>query len=98
MEASPRKGRWLGVSLASNLGALAFFKYVRFFTENLNGLLGMLGLKVGLPVLDPILPLGISFFTFQSISYAIDVYRGRFPAERNLIRYATYVSFFPQMI
>ncbi len=98
METSPRKRWWLSLSLASNLGALAFFKYVRFFTENVNDLLALTGLKIGLPVLDPILPLGISFFTFQSISYAIDVYRGRFPAERDLVRYATYVSFFPQMI
>lgn len=98
MEVSPRKRMWLLLSLASNLGALGFFKYVKFFTENLNGLLSLVGIPSALPVLDPILPLGISFFTFQSISYAVDVYRGQFPAERDLIRYATYVSFFPQMI
>lgn len=98
MERSPRKKVWLSLSLLSNLGALAFFKYVRFFSENVNALLGAAGLPAALPVLDPILPLGISFFTFQSISYAIDVYRGTFPAEQNLVRYAAYVSFFPQMI
>jgi len=98
MEQSPRKKAWLSLSLLSNLGALVFFKYIRFFTENLNAILELAGIPLSLPVLDPVLPLGISFFTFQSISYAIDVYRGDFPAEQNLIRYATYVSFFPQMI
>jgi D-alanyl-lipoteichoic acid acyltransferase DltB (MBOAT superfamily) len=98
IEASPRKRAWLGITLLSNLGALAFFKYIKFFTVNVNALLSVAGVHSGLPVLDPVLPLGISFFTFQSISYAVDVYRGVVPAERNLIRYATYVSFFPQMI
>jgi alginate O-acetyltransferase complex protein AlgI len=98
MERSPRKKAWLSLSLFSNLGALGFFKYIRFFTENINGLLSLAGVPLALPVIDPVLPLGISFFTFQSLSYAIDVYRGEFPAEENLVRYATYVSFFPQMI
>ncbi|HLY75127.1 MAG TPA: MBOAT family O-acyltransferase, partial [Planctomycetota bacterium] len=98
MERSSRKKAWLSLSLLSNLGALGFFKYVRFATQNLNGLLSLAGSEHFLPVLDPVLPLGISFFTFQSISYAVDVYRGDFPAEQNLVRYATYVSLFPQMI
>jgi D-alanyl-lipoteichoic acid acyltransferase DltB (MBOAT superfamily) len=98
MEGSPRKKLWLSLSLASNLGALAFFKYVAFFSRNLNELLSLLGVPAALPVFEPMLPLGISFFTFQSISYAVDVYRGVVPAERIFIRYAAYVSFFPQMI
>ena len=98
IETSPRKKAWLGISLLSNVGALAFFKYIRFFSVNLNAVLAFLGVPLAFPVLDPLLPLGISFFTFQSISYAVDVYRGAIPAERNLVRYATYVSFFPQMI
>jgi alginate O-acetyltransferase complex protein AlgI len=98
MEQSSRKKVWLCLSLFSNLGALAYFKYIRFFTQNLNGILSLAGVHLAFPVLDPLLPLGISFFTFQSIRYAIDVYRGDIPAEQNLIRYATYVSFFPQMI
>src|SRR5581483_1802925 len=98
MEGSPRRGVWLAVSLAGNLGALAFFKYSRFFVQNVNAVLSLLGSPASLPLPDLELPLGISFFTFQSISYAVDVYRGAFPAERNLIRYAAYVSFFPQMI
>lgn len=98
IELSPRRKLWLFISLSSNLGALAFFKYITFFTRNLNGLFALLHIPATLPVLHPMLPLGISFFTFQSISYAIDVYRGTVAAERNLIRYAAYVSFFPQMI
>jgi len=98
MASSRHRRAWLCLSLAGNLGALAFFKYVLFVTENLNALFALTGLQVSLPVLAPLLPLGISFFTFQSISYALDVYHGRFPVERDLLRYATYVSFFPQMI
>jgi D-alanyl-lipoteichoic acid acyltransferase DltB (MBOAT superfamily) len=98
IERSNRKKLWLIASLFSNLGVLAFFKYISFFTRNLNGLFNLLGLQTTLPVLDPILPLGISFFTFQSISYVVDVYRGLIPAETSFIRYAAYVSLFPQMI
>jgi D-alanyl-lipoteichoic acid acyltransferase DltB (MBOAT superfamily) len=98
IEAGSRRKAWLCLSLFTNLGALAFFKYAGFFTRNLNEVLSLLGVSQGLPVLEPMLPLGISFFTFQSMSYAIDVYRRDVPAERNLILYATYVSFFPQMV
>jgi D-alanyl-lipoteichoic acid acyltransferase DltB (MBOAT superfamily) len=98
MESSLHRKRWLYLSLASNLGALGYFKYAAFVTTNLEALRNALGLPGAVPTLDPLLPLGISFFTFQSISYAIDVYRGTVPAERNLLRYAVYVSFFPQMI
>jgi D-alanyl-lipoteichoic acid acyltransferase DltB (MBOAT superfamily) len=98
IESSPHRKRWLILSLSSNLGALAYFKYASFFTHNLDALRSALGIPGAVPILDPLLPLGISFFTFQSISYAIDVYRGTVPAERDLLRYAVYVSFFPQMI
>jgi D-alanyl-lipoteichoic acid acyltransferase DltB (MBOAT superfamily) len=98
IERSPRRRAWLAVSLISNLGVLIVFKYTAFFTQNANGLLEHLGLPLRLPVPSLILPLGISFFTFQSLSYVLDVYRGAFPAERNFVRYAAYVSFFPQMI
>jgi D-alanyl-lipoteichoic acid acyltransferase DltB (MBOAT superfamily) len=98
MESSPHRKRWLALSLTSNLGALAYFKYAAFLTRNLDALRDFLGIPGAVPTVDPLLPLGISFFTFQSISYAIDVYRGTVPAERNLLRYAVYVSFFPQMI
>jgi D-alanyl-lipoteichoic acid acyltransferase DltB (MBOAT superfamily) len=108
MGASPRKKLWLGVSIVSNLGFLAFFKYAGFFTENINWLLAQLGAgvafrnpaetvmnKVGLEYL---LPVGISFFTFQSMSYTIDVYRGKIPVEGSLVRFAAFVSLFPQLV
>jgi D-alanyl-lipoteichoic acid acyltransferase DltB (MBOAT superfamily) len=98
MEASPWRRGWLALSLASNLGVLVFFKYAAFLTQNANALLEQLGAPRVLPVPSLLLPLGISFFTFQSISYVVDVYRGTVRAERDFIRYATYVSFFPQMI
>ena len=98
MESSPHRRAWLALSLASNLGVLVFFKYTAFLTRNLNLLLEGLGAPPALPVPSLLLPLGVSFFTFQSISYVVDVYRGTVPAERNLVRYAAYVSFFPQMI
>jgi len=98
IERGARKTAWLLASLLSNLGVLAFFKYAAFFAGNLNAALAAAGLEARLPVPSPTLPLGISFFTFQSISYVVDVYRGTVPAERDLVRYATYVSLFPQMI
>ena len=98
IEDSPHPKRWLAISLASTLGALFYFKYAGFLSRNVNLLAGALGLHATMPVHDPLLPLGISFFTFQSISYAVDVYRRTVSAERNLLHYALYVSFFPQMI
>lgn len=93
-----RKRLWLAVSLVSNLGVLAYFKYASFFSRNLNVLLSIVTDRLSVSDPDPTLPLGISFFTFQSISYVVDVYRGTVRAETNLLRYATYVSLFPQMI
>jgi len=98
IERGSRKGAWLGLSVCSNLAVLGFFKYVAFLTSNLNSLLSLLHLQARMPVPAPFLPLGISFFTFQSISYVVDVYRESIPAEKSLVRYATYVSLFPQMI
>lgn len=91
---SPRSRRtYLIVSLVSNLGILGAFKYAGFFTANINDVFGL-----NLPVLRLILPLGISFHTFQAIAYTVEVYRGRCPAERSLLRYSLYVAFFPQMV
>jgi alginate O-acetyltransferase complex protein AlgI len=89
---------WLGLSIANNLFLLGFFKYAAFITININLLLSSLGLEVGLPQADILLPIGISFFTFQSMGYTIDVYRGRSKAESNIITFATFVAFFPQLI
>ncbi|HSC28404.1 MAG TPA: MBOAT family protein [Vicinamibacterales bacterium] len=99
--AAPRAARVaLVVSICSNLSLLGFFKYFNFAVENYDALVGALGLT-GLRLETAIrvtLPLGISFYTFQSMSYTIDVYRGRAPAIRNVIDFACYVSMFPQLV
>ena len=97
---------WLLISLVNNLALLIFFKYARFFAENLNGL--FFWLHVPLKLADPstlmpfgfqyLLPVGISFFTFQSLSYTIDFYLGKVHRERNFLRFATFVCFFPQLM
>lgn len=81
-----------------NFGILLFLKYFNFFAENLNVLLEQLSLAGRAPTLNLILPLGISFYTFQTMSYLIDVYWGKVDAERNLAKVALFVSFFPQII
>lgn len=87
------KRLFLGFSLAANLGLLAGFKYANFILENLAGIMGFAFIP-----LEITLPLGISFFTFQTMSYTIDVYRGTVVAEKNLIRFGAYVSLFPQLV
>ena len=82
------------VSLSANLGVLAVFKYADFFTNSAHSLFGVRPW----PELDLILPLGISFYTFQTMSYTIDVYRGHLSARRSFIDVALYVSFFPQLV
>ena len=89
---------WLIASLAISLSLLAFFKYANFLTASSTGLLGLLSIHVQLPVLKLLLPLGISFYTFETISYVVDVYRGRIPAERRPLHYALYIMFFPHLI
>lgn len=93
-----RRRRWLGLSCISNLGLLALFKYFDFFLGSLGDLLAMLGLEAALPSLHLVLPVGISFYTFQSMSYSIDVYRGHVGACRRPLDFALYVSFFPQLV
>lgn len=85
-------------SIVVNLLMLCFFKYAAFFGENVNALLGLLGVGARVPVIRPRLPVGISFFTFQTMSYTIDVYRGKAKAQRNLATLAVYVCLFPQLI
>lgn len=84
--------------LASNIGILCVFKYANFFLVNLSRLFDAIGVGVIDRRLDLLLPVGISFYTFQALSYIIDVYRGDIRAERNLFRYALFVSFFPQLV
>ncbi len=97
---------WLLISIVNNLALLLFFKYARFCIENLNNLFAAAHLSAHLP--DPstlmpygfayVLPVGISFFTFQSLSYTIDYYFGKVDRERNFLRFATFVCFFPQLM
>lgn len=86
------------ISTVFNLGAVAWFKYINFFIDNVNGLLRYCNANVSFTSLDILLPVGISFFTFQAISYTIDVYRGDICVERNPLKYALFVSFFPQLV
>ena len=88
----------VAASLVINLGILALFKYANFALTNLAALAGRLGLGFAPRRLDLLLPVGISFYTFQALGYTIDVYRGDIPAERNPLRYALFVSFFPQLV
>jgi alginate O-acetyltransferase complex protein AlgI len=88
----------VALSVVNNLGLLGFFKYGKFVTENVNAGFAGLGVDYALPMPDVLLPVGISFFVFQSMSYTIDFYRGQVEEETNLIRYATFVSLFPQLV
>ncbi len=90
--------RVLALSMASNLAILGFFKYCNFFIDSLHSLTSALGLNVSLHTLNIVLPIGISFFTFQSMSYTIDVYRGELKAARNFWDFALFVSFFPHLV
>ena len=93
-----KKGIYLGLSLFCNIGLLAVFKYFNFLSLSAAGLFHFLGLQYDAPLLRVLLPVGLSFHTFQAMSYTIEVYKGRAPAERSLLNYALYVAFFPQMV
>jgi D-alanyl-lipoteichoic acid acyltransferase DltB (MBOAT superfamily) len=93
-----RRKWWLVLSLISNLSVLGFFKYFNFFVDSVHAGLTLLGMPTPLPVLQVVLPVGISFYTFQSLSYTIDVYRGRLRACRSLLDFALFVAFFPQLV
>ncbi len=90
--------RWLTLSMVSNLGVLAGFKYFGFFLDSLRELLMALGIEAALPTLSIVLPVGISFYTFQTMSYTIDVYRRELPACTSFRDFALYVTFFPQLV
>jgi alginate O-acetyltransferase complex protein AlgI len=89
---------FLGCSLLANLGVLAVFKYYFFFTDNFNFLANYFSLPVHFPVFNFLLPIGLSFHTFQAMSYTIEVYRGNQKAERNFGIYSLYVIFYPQLV
>ena len=96
------KGRmkkiWIVCSLVANIGVLAFFKYYNFLNENLAALFSVFHQQNPLPYLSILLPVGLSFHTFQAMSYTIEVYRGHHPPEKHLGIYALYVMFYPQLV
>jgi D-alanyl-lipoteichoic acid acyltransferase DltB (MBOAT superfamily) len=89
---------FLAISILSNLSILGFFKYFNFFSESTAHLLSSIGLNADPVSLNIILPVGISFYTFQTLSYSIDVYQGAIRPEKNLLNFALFVSFFPQLV
>ncbi len=94
MDRFPNAGKQILVfTVAINLLLLGFFKYYGFFMENLNALF-----RLNLPVRTIALPIGISFYTFQALSYVIDLYRGKFPVQKNFVKFAAYITMFPQLI
>lgn len=92
------KKLWLAIALIICLGLLVFFKYINFILESAVGVIRLFGGQPESIVLKIILPVGISFYTFQTLSYVIDVYRGDFKAERHFGYFALYVSYFPQLV
>ncbi|HNT56294.1 MAG TPA: MBOAT family O-acyltransferase [Syntrophales bacterium] len=93
-----KKRGFLAASLAVNLGLLGYFKYAGFLIDNLNQLLSFLNVQFSPSPVDVILPVGISFYTFQTLSYTIDIYRGKMKPWHSFLDYALYVSFFPQLV
>jgi alginate O-acetyltransferase complex protein AlgI len=93
-----RRKLLLSISLVGNLGLLVYFKYANFFLRSLEDGLRAAGATSSLPVLSVILPIGISFYTFEAINYTVDVYRRRVPAERNLLHFMLFITFFPHLV
>ena len=85
-------------SFVINLGILFYFKYINFALSILASVFAQIHIQLNVPVFDVILPVGISFYTFQALSYTMDVYRDEIYAEKNFFRYALFVSFFPQLV
>ena len=97
-EREPRRKWLLSASIVTNLGILATFKYANFAMESASTFAQALGYSVSAPVWDVVLPVGISFYTFQSMSYTIDVYRRQIPTRRGLLQFTAALSFFPQLV
>ena len=97
--ATARRSRTLLlVSICTNLGVLGLFKYFNFFADSAADILGTFGIGASPVLLNVILPVGISFYTFQTMAYTIDVYRGRVEPERDIVTFGIYVAFFPQLV
>lgn len=95
---SRKKKSFLILSLIANIGVLVVFKYYNFISDNFNSLFSSFGIKDPMPMLNIVLPIGLSFHTFQAMSYTIEVYRGNQKAERHFEIYALYVMFYPQLV
>lgn len=97
---SPKDMRkaWLAISVVVNLGLLGVFKYFNFFADSLVSLAGMANIELSYTTLAIVLPVGISFYTFQTMSYTIDVYRKKLKASHQLIEVSSYIAFFPQLV
>lgn len=89
---------YLWTCIVLNLAILFFFKYYQFAADNITALMDLLGIRVSIPDIDVLLPVGISFYIFQALGYSIDVYRGDIKPEKNFFYYALFVSFFPQLV
>jgi len=94
----PSKKKWLCLSIAVNLGLLGFFKYYNFFIESWVDAWAGLGYDISPYTIRVILPVGISFYTFQTLSYSIDIYKGKLKPTKDFIAFAAFVSFFPQLV
>ena len=95
---APTRHLWLVLSIVGNVTMLGFYKYFNFLDQNLVALAQWIGFDYTGSQMNIVLPIGLSFHTFQSMSYVFEVYRGRQPAERDLLVYSLYVLFFPQMV
>ncbi|MBL4702920.1 MAG: MBOAT family protein, partial [Flavobacteriales bacterium] len=93
-----KKKLFLWLSIILNLGVLGFFKYCNFFIDSTAELLSGMGFQPNISSLEIINPVGISFYTFQTLSYTIDVYRGNMKPTKNFIAFAAFISFFPQLV
>jgi len=97
-DSKQKKKRWLVLSLISNLGILSFFKYYNFFVDSFTDFVGLFGWQPNDLTLNIILPVGISFYTFQTLSYTIDIYRGQFKPTKDIVSFGTYIALFPQLV
>ena len=98
MQRGQRKKLWFTLSVVNSLVVLGSFKYAVFVTDNLNALLSLMGSPFAIPAPGILFPVGISFYTFQAMSYTIDFYRGKVESETSFVRFATFVSLFPRLI
>lgn len=98
LENKRKRNFLLGISLVVNLGLLMYFKYLFFFCDNANTVFDLMGIHVHFPLWKVLLPFGISFYTFETISYTVDVYRGLIKPEKDFIVYGSFITFFPKLV